>query len=214
MFACADGRARRSVITVDFSVSTGVRAVHVDEADVKIPVGAEGQHRVGLHVGNELSDASDGVVGRHVGATAVGIVEPNVLAHAKHIVKLRLGNNPFSFRVATAGTEKDCLEYDVPELLDAQRADLLAIVQLYRKGHPSRVFPVLGDPGTGKTHLLTTFQAMLQLEAVESGISTLEQEFLANIVTEGGRTIGEVILPRLSEAVEAGRLLPPAQGDE
>lgn len=47
-----------------------------------------------------------------------------------------------------------------------------------------------------------------KLEAVESGISTLEQEFLANIVTESGRTIGEVIVPRLSEAVAAGRLLP------
>lgn len=47
-----------------------------------------------------------------------------------------------------------------------------------------------------------------KLEAVESGISTLEQEFLANIVTESGRTIGEVIVPRISEAVASGRLLP------
>jgi hypothetical protein len=50
-----------------------------------------------------------------------------------------------------------------------------------------------------------------KLEAVESGISTLEQEFLANIVTESGRTIGDVLIPRLSDAVAAGRLLPPAQ---
>lgn len=49
-----------------------------------------------------------------------------------------------------------------------------------------------------------------KLEAVESGISTLEQEFLANIVTESGRTIGEVLVPRLSEAMAAGRLLPAA----
>jgi hypothetical protein len=48
-----------------------------------------------------------------------------------------------------------------------------------------------------------------KLEAVESGISTLEAEFLANIVTESGRTIGEVVLPRLTEAVTSGRLLPP-----
>jgi len=47
-----------------------------------------------------------------------------------------------------------------------------------------------------------------KLEAVESGISSLEAEFLANIVTEGGRTIGEVVLPRLSDAVRTGRLLP------
>lgn len=52
-----------------------------------------------------------------------------------------------------------------------------------------------------------------KLEAVESGISTLEQEFLANIVTQDGRTVGQVLVPRLSEAVESGRLLP-AKGSE
>ncbi len=51
-----------------------------------------------------------------------------------------------------------------------------------------------------------------KLEAVESGIGTLESEFLANVVTESGRTIGEVVLPRLSEAVLAGRLLPGSTG--
>lgn len=50
-----------------------------------------------------------------------------------------------------------------------------------------------------------------KLEAVESGIGTLESEFLASVVTESGRTIGEVVLPRLSEAVRAGRLLPAAR---
>jgi hypothetical protein len=49
-----------------------------------------------------------------------------------------------------------------------------------------------------------------KLEAVDSGISTLEAEFLANIVTENGRTIGEVVLPRLTEAVQSGRLLSAA----
>jgi hypothetical protein len=52
-----------------------------------------------------------------------------------------------------------------------------------------------------------------KLEAVASGISTLEHEFLANLVTDDGRTIGEVIVPRLTEAVAAGRLLP-AKGSE
>jgi hypothetical protein len=49
-----------------------------------------------------------------------------------------------------------------------------------------------------------------KLEAVDSGISTLDKEFLADIVTESGRTVGEIIVPQLSEAVKAGRLLPPA----
>ena len=49
-----------------------------------------------------------------------------------------------------------------------------------------------------------------KLEAVASGISTLESEFLANVVTQDGRTIGDVLLPRITEAVKSGRLLPAA----
>lgn len=52
-----------------------------------------------------------------------------------------------------------------------------------------------------------------KLEAVESGLGTLESEFLANIVMKDGRTIGAAMVPRLSEVVEFGRLLPPAGGD-
>ncbi len=74
--------------------------------------------------------------------------------------RLRQSPNPFAFSVATAGTEDDCLAYDVPDLFDSQRADLHAVVELYRNPkQPSRVYPILGDAGTGKTHLLTTFQA-------------------------------------------------------
>lgn len=47
-----------------------------------------------------------------------------------------------------------------------------------------------------------------KLEAVASGISTLEAEFLANVVMNDGRTIGAAILPRLTEACDTGRLLP------
>lgn len=49
-----------------------------------------------------------------------------------------------------------------------------------------------------------------KLEAVESGISTFEAEFLANIVTQSGRTVGEIVLPRMADAVEKGLLLPAA----
>lgn len=49
-----------------------------------------------------------------------------------------------------------------------------------------------------------------KLEAVASGISTLETEFLAGIVLPNGMTLGQAVLPRLSEAVSSGRLLPPA----
>ncbi len=53
-----------------------------------------------------------------------------------------------------------------------------------------------------------------KLEAVASGISTLEAEFLANVVLVNGLTVGQALLPRLSEAVSSGRLLPPAGGTE
>lgn len=44
-----------------------------------------------------------------------------------------------------------------------------------------------------------------KLEAVETGISTFEQEFLANIVLPDDRTIGDHIVPRL-DAVASGKL--------
>jgi len=47
-----------------------------------------------------------------------------------------------------------------------------------------------------------------KLEAVESGISTLEAEFLANMVMRNGMTIGQAMLSRLPDVVESGRLLP------
>ncbi len=51
-----------------------------------------------------------------------------------------------------------------------------------------------------------------KLEAVESGISTLDREFMADVVTRDGRTLGEAILPHLAEGLDPSRLLP-ALGD-
>jgi hypothetical protein len=52
-----------------------------------------------------------------------------------------------------------------------------------------------------------------KLEAIEAGISTLDAEFLANIMLPGGSTVGDVTLPQL-DAVYAGTgalaLLPGA----
>lgn len=44
-----------------------------------------------------------------------------------------------------------------------------------------------------------------KLEAVESGVAVFEEEFLAQIVMAGDRTIGEVLLPKLA-AAGSGRL--------
>jgi hypothetical protein len=52
-----------------------------------------------------------------------------------------------------------------------------------------------------------------KLEAVESGISVFEQEFLANVVVPGGQTVGQWIAPRLDELAcasmgQMAKLLP------
>jgi hypothetical protein len=55
-----------------------------------------------------------------------------------------------------------------------------------------------------------------KLEAVESGISEFESEFLANIVTGSGQTIGDLIMPKLSTIADSGKLgnlLLPAKGE-
>jgi len=45
-----------------------------------------------------------------------------------------------------------------------------------------------------------------KLEAVESGISTLEREFFSDVVLPNGSTLGQVLIPQL-EALQSGRLL-------
>lgn len=47
-----------------------------------------------------------------------------------------------------------------------------------------------------------------KLEAVASGISTVDQEFLAWTVLPGGKTVGEHVLPAVAEAYETGRMQP------
>ncbi len=45
-----------------------------------------------------------------------------------------------------------------------------------------------------------------KLEAVDTGIATFEQEFLANIVMPNGRTVAELILPQIAESYGTGRM--------
>lgn len=51
-----------------------------------------------------------------------------------------------------------------------------------------------------------------KLEAVETGIATFEEEFLANIVVPGGKTLGELALPELARAYDTGAAMPPLLG--
>lgn len=47
-----------------------------------------------------------------------------------------------------------------------------------------------------------------KLEAVESGISTVEREFLYNIVLPDGQTVGEWMAPQLEDAYGTGNMPP------
>lgn len=47
-----------------------------------------------------------------------------------------------------------------------------------------------------------------KLEAIEAGISTLEEEFLAFIVLPAGPTVGQWLLPQIEESYRTGELPP------
>ncbi|HMJ86477.1 MAG TPA: hypothetical protein VK504_25040 [Vicinamibacterales bacterium] len=57
-----------------------------------------------------------------------------------------------------------------------------------------------------------------KLEAVENGVTTFEEEFLAHIVMPGDKTIGQYVIPQIGGAYSTGklpRMLPEfAGGDE
>lgn len=51
-----------------------------------------------------------------------------------------------------------------------------------------------------------------KLEAVESGITTFEDEFMAHIVLPGGKTLGQWARPQIAEAYANNRLPPMLPG--
>ena len=47
-----------------------------------------------------------------------------------------------------------------------------------------------------------------KLEAVETGITTFEEEFMAHIVLPNGRTVGQEALPMIAKTYETGKMQP------
>lgn len=45
-----------------------------------------------------------------------------------------------------------------------------------------------------------------KLEAVEAGIATFEQEFMAHIVLPNGQTVGDYVVPQIAAAYEGGTM--------
>ncbi|MGE3803690.1 MAG: hypothetical protein AB7K24_03340 [Gemmataceae bacterium] len=69
---------------------------------------------------------------------------------------LRRAGNPFRNYFARNPDDEVCARYHVPELFSTERDQLLSVVDLYRydAAMHSEVLPVLGNKGSGKTHLL------------------------------------------------------------
>ena len=69
---------------------------------------------------------------------------------------LRRAGNPFRNYFARNPDDEVCALYHVPELFAREREQLLGVVDLYRYAPTthSEVVPVLGNKGSGKTHLL------------------------------------------------------------
>src|SRR5919206_3791383 len=69
---------------------------------------------------------------------------------------LRRTGNPFRNYFARNPDDEVCARYHVPELFAREREQLLGVVDLYRYAPTthSEVVPVLGNKGSGKTHLL------------------------------------------------------------
>jgi hypothetical protein len=69
---------------------------------------------------------------------------------------MRRAGNPFRNYFARNPDDEVCAQYHVPELFALERDQLLGVVDLYRYAPTthSEVVPVLGNKGSGKTHLL------------------------------------------------------------
>ena len=64
------------------------------------------------------------------------------------------------------------------------------------------------DQGCRQCWRALALVVLAKLEAIEAGISTIEQEFLYNLMLPNGDTVGQRIVPNLA-ALESGEALPP-----
>ncbi len=90
------------------------------------------------------------------------------------LAELQRGGNPFSIQVAAISTSEASLNAGASEFAANQLDDLLEIISFYRDSRtPTRIYPVLGDRGSGKTHLVYTLRNEVRRRALESSDDTL-----------------------------------------
>jgi hypothetical protein len=123
--------------------------------------------------------------------------------------RLRKGSNPFAVQVAAVGTVDESLQAGVPEFTANQFSELLDIIDTYRSGRPAtRVYPLLGDRGAGKTHLLYTLRAELRRRALDSGDETLVLvvERLSSGMDAIDYLLWQIVNPLLAQKGDGGRM--------
>ena len=101
-------------------------------------------------------------------------------------------------------------------MFSAHGKHLRFILPLPDKAEVSRTPKGRQRKGTAQTEVLAketrrrwralALEIKAKLEAVETGIAVFEQEFLAQIVLPGGRTVGETIMPEIERAYETGHV--------
>src|SRR5262249_50140348 len=93
---------------------------------------------------------------------------------AAALERLRRGSNPFTAQVAAVGAADESIQADVPGFAANQMSELLAIIGAYRDGRQrTTVLRLLGERGSGKTHLLYSLRAGLRQRALDAGDETL-----------------------------------------
>ncbi|MCE9568163.1 MAG: hypothetical protein K8U57_39675 [Planctomycetes bacterium] len=129
---------------------------------------------------------------------------------AAALEQLKKGSNPFATQVAAVGTADESLLTSVPEFGGNQLAELLDIVGLYRSERPTtRVYPILGDRGSGKTHLLYSLREELRGRAADTGDETLVVvvERLSPGMDAIDYLLWQIVNHLLAQRGEGGRLL-------
>src|SRR5438132_4409736 len=97
---------------------------------------------------------SAGTRNQEVVSMPAAVVERSVTERAVEV--LRRAGNPFRNYFARNPDDEVCARYHVADLFAREREQLLGVVDLYRytPNLHSEVLPILGNKGSGKTHLL------------------------------------------------------------
>src|ERR1022692_4884140 len=96
-------------------------------------------------------------------------IQPELDPQYEALCRLREGSNPFALQVAAISTAEESLEAGVPDFASDQLSELLEIIGMYRGGRPAtRVYAMVGERGSGKTHMYYALRTDLRQRAIQS----------------------------------------------